>query len=152
MFRTRKYMPMHARKLVYNSLVDSYLRYGITSWGTSAACLRDRLQAAQNRVLKSLIPHSTAVSDLDPHYKNLKILDVENLFKINFGKSLHSIYHGYNPPAFDSFIPICTHSYSTRHAQNAHFALTRPRTEIGKKGMGYTGVKCWTNVPSNLKA
>ena len=149
MFRTRKYMPTYAMRLIYNSLVDSYLRYGITSWGTLAAYLCDRLQAAQNRTLKSLLPHNTAVSD--PHYKRLKILDIKNLFKMNVGKLLHSIYHGYNPPAFDSSIPICSHSYSTRHAQNAHFTLARPQTETGKKGIGYTGVKCWIDIPANLK-
>ena len=70
---------------------------------------------------------------------------------MNVGKLLHSIYHGYNPPAFDSSIPICSHNYSTRHAQNAHFTLARPRTETGKKGIGYTGVKCWIDIPAHLK-
>ena len=149
MFRTRKYMPAHALRLIYNSLVDSYLRYGIASWGTSATYLIHGLQAAQNRVLKLLLPYNTAVSD--SHYKHLKILNVENLFKMNVGKFMHSLYHGYNPPAFDSLIQICSHSYSTRHAQNAHFALSYPRTETGKKGMGFIGVKCWTDIPANLK-
>ena len=151
MFRTRKYMPSPVLRLVYNSLVDSYLRYGIASWGTAAAYLCDRLQASQNRVLKSLLPNSTSVSDLTSHYKRLKILNIENLFKINIGKFVHSIYHGYNPPAFDSSIPLCSHTYSTRHAQNAHFALAHPRTETGKKAIGFAGVKCWTDIPTYIK-
>ena len=151
LFKIRTYMPTHVLRLVYNSLVDSYLRYGIASWGTAAAYLNDRLQASQNRVLKSLLPNNIAVSGFDPHYKHLKILTIENLFRMNIGKFMHSIYHGYNPPAFDSSFPLCSHSYSTRHAQNAHFALARPRTETGKKAIGYAGVKCWTDIPVSLK-
>ena len=64
---------------------------------------------------------------------------------------IHSIVFGYNPPAFDSFITLSSHNYSTRHAQNAHFALVRPRTEVGKKSVKYAGVKCWENIPLQLK-
>ena len=64
---------------------------------------------------------------------------------------IHSIFFGYSPPAFESFMPICQHNYSTRHAQNANYALVRPRTETGKKSVRYAGVKCWENIPIQVK-
>ena len=39
-------------KVVYHSLVESHLRFGITAWGTSTHC--SRLQKSQSRLLKLL--------------------------------------------------------------------------------------------------
>ena len=150
-YKTRTYMPLNARMLVYNSLVDSYLRYGITAWGTSAAYLIERLQASQNRVLKSVLFPNTALSNNSQYYKRLNILSVMKLYTNQMCSFMHSIFFGYNPPAFDSTFTVCPHNYSTRHAQNAHFALIRPRTEMGKKSVQYAGVKCWENIPLQLK-
>ena len=143
-YRTRNYMPLNARMLVYNSLVDTYLRYGITAWGTSATYLIERVQASQNRVLKSILFPSTALSNTSQYYQRLGVLNITNLFINQMCSFIHSIVFGYNPPAFDSFITLSSHNYSTRHAQNAHFALVRPRTEyLGKKSVNkYAGVKC----------
>ena len=142
-YKTGKYMPLNARMLVYNSLVDTYLRYGIMAWGTSAEYLRERLQASQNRVLKSIMSPSTALSDPSQHYNKLNVLNVSELHTNQVCNFIHSIYFGYNPPAFDSLLSTCPHNYSTRHAQNAYFSLSRPRTETGKRSMRYAGVKCW---------
>ena len=149
-YKNRSFLPLHALKLIYNSLVDSYLRCGITSWGTAAKYHKDKLQAFQNKIVKSIAwPRQELSTEL--YYKNLNLLNLESSFILETDKLMHSIRYGYNPPAFDHLIPIASHAHATRHKQNAHFDLTRPRTELGKKSIRYSGVKCWTSIPHDQK-
>ena len=150
-FKTRPYMPLHVSKLIYSTLIDSYLRYAISSWGTAATYLKERLLSTQNRSVKTLLFPQFATSSLSDHYKHLKVLCLNDLYTIEMAKFMHSIYYNYNPSSFDNLIDISDHRYSTRLRQNAHFALVRPRTEIGKRSVRYSGVKCWTNLPQNVK-
>ena len=149
-YKNRTFLPLHALKLIYNSLVDSYLRCGIVAWGTAAKYHKDKLQILQNKIVKSMLWPRQKES-LGLFYKDLKLLNIEDLFILETAKLMHDIRYGYNPPAFDQLIPIATHTHSTRHRQNAHFDLMRPRTELGKKSIRYTGVKCWTNISHDQK-
>jgi hypothetical protein len=151
LFKTRHYMPMHVSKLIYNTLIESYLRYGVTTWGTAAPYLTDRLRSTQNRSMRSLLFPQYITSPISDHYRYLKVLCLNDLYILELSKFMHSIYFGYNPRSFDGHIEISNHRYATRLRQNAHFALSKPRTESGKKSVRYAGVKCWTNLPCDLK-
>ena len=151
LFKTRHLMPLHVSKLIYNTLIDSYLRYGVTTWGTAAAYLTDGLLSTQNRSLRSLLFPQFTTSSISNHYRYLKVLCLNDLYTLELSKFMHSIYFGYNPTSFDNHIEVSNHRYATRLKQNAHFALSKPRTESGKKSVRYAGVKCWTNLSSDLK-
>lgn len=45
--------PYHVLRQAYFSLVESYLRHGITAWGNAAGCRT--IEAAQNSILKTLM-------------------------------------------------------------------------------------------------
>ncbi len=65
--------------LIYESLVASYLRYGIPAWGNTTHSLLNRLQAAQNKVIRYLT-YSPPMTNVDDKYVSLKVMDVKTLF------------------------------------------------------------------------
>ena len=50
-YKLRKYLPMHAKMQIYNSLVASYIRYSIPAWGNTTQSILNRLQSAQNIII-----------------------------------------------------------------------------------------------------
>ena len=89
-YKNRTFLPLHALKLIYNSLVDSYLRCGIVAWGTAAKYHKDKLQTLQNKIVKSMLWPRQKES-LGLFYKDLKLLNIEDLFILETAKLMHAI-------------------------------------------------------------
>ena len=53
-YKIRNLVPRKIILLLYNALVGSYLRYAITSWGSCSPTLLSALQAAQNKIIKTI--------------------------------------------------------------------------------------------------
>ena len=132
---------------LYNSLVDSYLRYGIVSWGTCAHTLKLPLQRIQNRVIHTL--NTSNANNQNP--QGSKILNLSNLYLHETGKFMHSLAYRYSSPAFDGMFSVISHDQNTRFRTNTQFKLINPRTNTGKKSLRYVGVKCWANISPSLK-
>ena len=154
MKKTINFVPLRANMLLYNSLVDSYLRYAISSWGTCSDTLKRTLQKAQDSVIRnlmSLIPETTNENSIIQHYQKLKVMNIENLYNNEISKFMHSIINKYNPPAFDHHFVEATPSYPTRNSENVIFETPLPRTSLGKKSLIYIGPKNWTDIPRHIK-
>ena len=104
----------------------------------------------QNKIVKAILflPY---ISDAGSGYLQLKMLKVEDIFKLETTKLVHSIYHRYCPPAFSNFLPFPSHSYSTRLRQNKCFSLSKPKTNFGKRSLKFSGVKIWSQIPQEIK-
>ena len=70
MYKIRKFLPLKARKLVYNSLAGSYLQYGIAAWGHCSSTMMNKLQALQNKIVRYMT-YSPPQSNVDAHYQSL---------------------------------------------------------------------------------
>ena len=51
-YKVRKKAPQNVLMLLYHSLVGTYLRYGLASWGSAKTTALSKLQALQNRILR----------------------------------------------------------------------------------------------------
>ena len=146
----RNYTPRNILMMLYNGLVGSYLRYGIRAWGSCSQNLLDALQDAQDKIIRALLflPYS---ANTQPGYSQLKVLNVKSIFKHEVVKLIHSVYYNYNPLAFSNFFEISTHGYPTSCGNASFYSLTKPRTELGKRSLRYSGVKKWIELPASLK-
>ena len=141
--------------MLYNSLVDSHLRYGISSWGTCSNTLKLSLQKIQDRVVRNLFSISNEFTNQDSiiqYYQKLKIMNIENLYNNEISKFMHSIINKYNPPAFDHHLSETTLSYPTRSSENTLFEIPTPRTCLGKKSIKYIAPQIWTNLPRQIRS
>ena len=136
--------------LLYNALVGSYMRYGITAWGSCSANLINSIQSIQNKIIRTILfmPPSTAVL---PLYNQLKVLNVENVYIHESTKFIHSVHYQYSPASFSNFFQHSNHRYSTRLNQDTYFIPIRPQTELFKKSLKFSGIKKWNALSSSLK-
>ena len=150
MYKIRHFAPRKVLMMLYNALVGSYLRYSIRAWGASGSHFINKLQTAQNKVVRSILflPYT---SNTHSGFSDLKILSVVNTYEHEVSKLFHSVVYEYCPSYFLNYFDISTHEYSTRFRQNACFSLMKPKTELGKKSLRFSGVKVWAKTDLSLK-
>ena len=150
LYKTRNFLPLKARKLIYNSLAGSYLQYGIAAWGNCSTTIMNKLQALQNKIIRYMT-FSPPQTNLDLHYKNLKILKIKELKFYETAKFMHSVYNNYMPVAFQDYFITINHNHNTRTRANIGYYIPFPRTERAKKSLRYVGVHTWSEVPNSFR-
>ena len=149
-FKVRNKAPQNVLMLLYHSLVGTYVRYGIASWGSAKTTALTKLQALQNKVVR-YITHSSPSTDIMNEYKKLEILSLNEIYYSEVGKFMYKHSKSALPLSFDEYYRNIEHSYNTRTRLNSEFKLPRPRTELGKQSIKYIGVKIWREIPQNIK-
>ena len=71
---------------VYYALVHSYIRYGISSWGSATDTVLQRLISLVNRIVRIMTFAPFGNIDVDSIYKYLDIPKVENTVSFETGK------------------------------------------------------------------
>ena len=151
MYKIRKYISIDTRLVLYNSLFASYLQYGILAWGSASPTSINSIQSLQNRIVRYMT-FSPPFSNVDSKYKSLKILRVQDLYRYESAKFMHSVCLEYSPMHFQTYFQAIDHNHDTRTKRNVGFAIPQPRTERGKKSLRYTCVKSWASIPEFLKS
>ena len=149
-YKIRNFAPRKVLMMLYNALVGSCLRYGIGAWGSSSSHLRNKLQAAQNKVLRAILflPY---ISDVQFGFSELKILNVQGIYEHEISKLFHSVVYNYCPTFFTNFFDLSIHKHYTRLRLNSCFSLMKAKTELGKRSLRFSDVKIWAKVPIPIK-
>ena len=63
-FKFKRKMPQNVLMLLYHSLVATYLRYGIASWGAAKTSALAKLQCLQNKVVCCITQHTLLLQEI----------------------------------------------------------------------------------------
>ena len=149
-YKLRKKMPQDTLMLLYHSLVGTYLRYGIGSWGSAKTSAMSKLQSLQDKVVGH-ITHCSPYSNIDLEYKKLKILKISELYSLEIGKFMYRSNKNMLPSSFDQYFKEIEHTHQTRFKDKNRYVLPLSRTDIGKQSVKFTGVKVWNDIPPEIK-
>ena len=107
--------PQHILSTIYNSLIQPHLIYGLYLWGLNCKRLKI-LQKKSIRVLafKPYLSHST------PVFKDMKILQLDDLYTMQLYKSYYKITNNLLPSYFSSFTP-----FYENHNHNLMYKILR---------------------------
>ena len=88
-----------------------------------------------------------------PLYNELKLLKLNNRFRLQVLKMMCKFKTNSLPKCFSDFfkIPSNVHSYPTRYASGDNYFLTRFKITISQRSIHYVGSKLWNELPSDLK-
>ena len=147
--KVRHYLDRHSLMLIYNSLVESRLRYGILSWGTASQQQINRLQVLQNKALRflSFSPLDTAMLPLYSHFKVLPLSKLMILEQANF---MYRFHKNSLPITFKSYCSRPSHGHRTRYAET-NFSLPPLQTKISDKSIKVIGPKIWASIDLDIK-
>ena len=78
--RIKTYLPQNAKLNICNSLILSYLHYGILLWGQASDCNRPTI--LQKKAVR-IITNSNYLAHSEPLFKTLNLLKLEDITKVN---------------------------------------------------------------------
>ena len=147
--KVRHYLDRKSLMLIYNSLFDSHLRYGILAWGTAKESEIARIRTLQNRAVR-FISFSEFGTRLKEMYSLLEVVPLDDQLFIQRAVFMHNLEYKNLPYALSSY---CTHAqHVTRYTSNRNFILPPAKTLRGQTSIKFAGPKVWSQIPNDLKA
>ena len=97
------------------SLIYPYLFYCVSVWASTYPSNLKRLITLQKRVIR-IVSRSAFDAHTDPLFKNLKILNLESIYKLQTGKFMYQYRSGLLPYSFNNMFLVThqVHSYDTK--------------------------------------
>ena len=114
-------------------------------WASTYPSNLRRLITLQKRVVR-IMSRSAFDAHTDPLFKNLKILNLESIYKLQIGKFMYQYRSGLLPYSFNNMFLVTreVHSYGTRSSE--HFYLPQCRTNIRKFSISFQGPKFFNSL------
>ena len=133
MSRLKRFLPVEILKTIYNALVQPHLNYGILLWGKNIR----RICKLQKWAVRS-ITCSKYNAHTDPLFIKLKILKVDDIYKLNLLKFAFKYNHKLLPNYFyGKFDPTyANHDHDTRQSGQPVVAI--PRTSSAENSIRYS--------------
>ena len=120
--------------MLYYCFIYSRIQYGIVIWGNASKIYLKELTVRLNNIIRT-ITFSKKYSHVTNLYKNLNLLKLNDIYKLEFAKFLYQLHSGTPPKSFyDRFIQLSAiHNYSTGQKQNLVYFKPQNKNAIGKK-------------------
>ena len=151
-YRIRSVATTKILLMLYYALVYPHLQYSIIDWGCACKTHLAPLQVIQNKILRC-ISHTKIKQSVSPKYKQMKILKLYDIHKMELAKFMFKLKNQLLPENFNPlFVSVSAiHKYNTRINQSDNKFLPRERTLFGQQKLEYKGVKIWNNLPNCIK-
>jgi len=150
--KLKNQLPSSALELIYHSLIESHLNYGIVAWGNTTKQSLKRLQIIQKRAIRTVCKQKYN-SHTDPLFRQLKILKVDDIFKVSCCKLYWKKING-QLPHFHSLQLITNNEMqvSDRVTRQSDNIVTFPvRTNLDKQTLNYNISTIWNSLPADIK-
>ena len=146
----RTLLSKEAMMLLYHGLASSKLRYGLICWATASKSLLNKINVAQNKIITHMT-FSKRCSRIWPLYCQIKVLPLDILIDIEYGKTMYKFLKGLLPSVFDTYFAKPSHPYRTRFSSQNNLAVLRIESALDKSRLRYIGPKIWLNIQPNIR-
>jgi hypothetical protein len=143
MNRLKNFLPPEVLRIIYNSLILSYLNYGLIIWGGKA----NKLEKLQKKSLR-IIAKSKYNAHTSPLFKKFNILKMSDLCALQDYKFCYKLKNNMLPQYFQSqqfLSDNYTHDYPTRHSNN-NLRVPAVRHDFARDGMSFRYPTVFNNM------
>ena len=130
--RVKKYFPKSILITIYKSLITPHLNYGLLLWDNRRNILQKKAILVVN--------FSPYISHSEPIFKNLKLLNLDDIFNLKKFQFLHKLAHNTLPTYFNSYRQFFIKN-TAYHLRNHALQLPRVNHVFAEKSFVYEPVK-----------
>ena len=125
------------------------LNYCISTWGGAPKSVLQPLITLQKKIVR-IITFSSYDSHSEPIFNQLKILNLDKLYKLNLAIIIHKVFTNITPGSNNLILINKIHNYSTRLATSNNYYQTFNTSNLEQC---YTnqGLKFWKLLPEEIK-
>ena len=128
--KLRYYLNIKTLLKVYDSLISSRLNYGLIVWGAAGKTVLQPLRVWQNRTIR-FTSRAPRFRRLDIDYLNLRLLKLDDMYKLSVCKFMHQYQSGKLPSHFTNFFLVSNNTrYHTRQNDTQNFRAFQCKKKI----------------------
>ena len=101
LFRLKNIFPKEILLTLYNTLIYSYINYGLLVWGIESS----RIEALQKKAIR-LVTNSAYIAHTTPLFIEEGLLKVQDIFKLKLLKFYYKLSNNLLPPYFEGYLDV----------------------------------------------
>ena len=152
--KIRHFVGIDTLKNIYYALVNSYIRYGLTSWGNASSETLKPLQAMINRIVRIMSFAPLGRVSAKPIFEHLNILDLKQTFTLETAKFIFKEKNNLLPLStiahhFDR--PVPSSNRLQRRPNSILFIPIELCSEFAKKSIQIRQIELWNDIPNAIR-
>jgi len=153
MYKVKHYVNNQALYMLYHSLINSRVQYGIIAWGKAASCHLQPISVVSNRAMRCLNTDKLLTNKVTTIHKMQKIIQLKDIYNLEVSKFMYKYTTSLLPATFNNYFKLITdvHSNNTRQIKTRQFALPKARSNPGAKMIKYSAIEIWSKIPPKTK-
>ena len=131
-YSLKNILSLNAARSFYHGMAASLINYLIVIWGGIGKSSINSLQVAQNRIIRNLFGNKIEHNHTSDIYAYLKLLNIENSYKLELGKFMFNILYLNKYPIMKRVLDglSWSHNYNTRKINT--YMLPKCRVNVNK--------------------
>ena len=144
---------MDDKLLFYNAYIRPHIEYCSVIWGNSTNLNIKKMTKLQRRACKLIL--RSEYRHLDEACDHLKILSFNESVFLNKAKMMYKIANSIAPSYLINLFQIRNSSDDTisnlRSVTNRNFLIPKPKLNLFKNSLSYSGAIIWNSIPLEIK-
>ena len=148
LYKIKTFVTPSVLRSLYYSLFNSHLAYGLVVWGSANKTDLDKIKNLQKRAIYAISDRSEDTS-INHLLSNLKILNIDDLFKLQLSSLMWDYDHDIIPSSLKDLFKRSNivHKYGTRGATRGNLYYSKVNnTKYGINSFKYQGIQILNNL------
>ena len=150
---SRHYLPSNLLKQIYHAQFHSHLSYGCQVWGLKPDSISQTI-TLQKKALR-LMAFSQRDAPVNPIFKDLQILKLEDLITSNNVIFVHKTLNNLSPSHFKNFyeLHILNHNYNTVNNPNSRYSIPAGSVSLDNmeiESLKYRCAQNWNDIIKDI--
>ena len=125
------------RKLFFNDHIKPHIDYVLVVWDGCSYVLKKRLNSLHRKAVKLILPDTTLTTD--HKLKEMRMMSLQKQLEYNKGLFMYRVLFTHTPSRYSN-------------SRNYHLSLPRPRIDIFKTSISFSGAYLWKNLPLTVRS
>ena len=149
--RIKSFVPFDSRVLFYKAYIQPHIDYCNIVWGGASIHKTDGILKLQKRACKVILGEQ--YTTFDNAMATINSLTVHQRILLNKAKFMYKVHNNQIPSYISDTFSYRENSYVHLRFRNdkTDFHIPRPRLEMFKQSMLYSGPKIWNGIPVSIR-
>ena len=136
------------RKLFFSAHIKPHIDFASVVWDGCSDIRKKRLNSLHRRAVKLIFPDTTLTND--QKLKEMRILSLQKLLEYNKGLFMCRVLSNEAPKYISNLYTHTPSRYS--NSRNYQLSLPRPRIDIFKASISFSGAYLWNYLPLTVRS
>ena len=150
--RIKAFLTLEHRVQFYKTYIQPHIDYCNVIWGCTSQNNLYRIYNLQKRACKVILDYN--VQNVNQSMKDLKILNIYDRVFLRKSKFMHKVANQITPSYINEMVQMRNQVDDMpflRSVSHNNFIPPKPKKEIFKRSMSYSGPLVWNSLPNDIK-